>query len=771
MESENPRPTKKRHLAAEERQRAVRACAECRRLKEKCEDGMPCRRCRHLRRQCQFSNAPATVEKRAPDIATSFKEVMDRLQCMEYILKHHFPNLGLDIDSLRRMCDTLTLSTTQPATSTSLDPLGDEQPTESPGIEDEDCTVEYVDNTTAHYSGEFSHWNFSMHIKRNIDELMARSNVPRLDKENRVPAFMRVGEADPDSTSMADIVTILPPRPVATFLINVFFKHATSIYYYVDRAWLDSVLDRIYANLNGLRSKDITAACVVLMVLAVGTQYVHLDSPRQHSRGSVDAVMNPDSGSSWELDIGSAFYRQVAKLLSEVIHSGSLLSVQVFLLLGLYNLPIDASGLGYIYLNMAIKLAIQNGMHRKASRSVFDSSTKEIRRRIWWTTYCMERKIGIYHGRPASIARSDIDVDLPKNHDTGRMNADSFNTTGLLESMYLTSQAEGFLHEISRLRTCAKSEVGTILTEIKHMKAQLRGSWSPSHHDPRVGSTTSQHERPETRMEIHCRLECCLLHMFIGRPFILAHRQVRKDASASPESSGTPRQGFNGSQEQWGFLVQDCVAAAQEAINICHSLQTGDMALAKSSYIEYSSCRASLLVLIAYSICHCTNEFSSTLHKGLEAIREMASVGDSARSEVSLIETLEAALHRLHMFDSSPKEPTYQAGGLEQDGYEGLVNWYTRLRDSAMSRGRHPTYNGESAEVARPQNPVRVTQPRPNRNGQAATGIPHDFSIENFPFDFDLLNSDGNVAFFTPDLNEHGGPERELFENLMWMPK
>lgn len=29
----------------------------------------------------------------------------------------------------------------------------------------------------ADYSGEFSHWNFSMHIKRNIDELMAKANV------------------------------------------------------------------------------------------------------------------------------------------------------------------------------------------------------------------------------------------------------------------------------------------------------------------------------------------------------------------------------------------------------------------------------------------------------------------------------------------------------------------------------------------------------------------------------------------------------------------
>jgi hypothetical protein len=84
----------------------------------------------------------------------------------------------------------------------------------------------------------------------------------------------------------------------------------------------------------------------------------------------------------------------VAKLLSEVIHAGSLLSVQVLLLLGLYSLPIDASGLSYIYLNLAIKVAIQNGMHRKVSRNVLDPRTKEIRRRIWWTVYCMERFVG-----------------------------------------------------------------------------------------------------------------------------------------------------------------------------------------------------------------------------------------------------------------------------------------------------------------------------------------------------------------------------------------
>jgi hypothetical protein len=213
-----------------------------------------------------------------------------------------------------------------------------------------------------------------------------------------VPDFIRVGEADPGSTSISDIIAIVPPRPVAAFLTNVFFKHATSVYYYVDRRWLEGMLDKIYTNATGLQSRDITAACVVLMVLAVGTQYVHLESPEQHSHRSTSGSSDPES--SWELDIGSAFYRQVAKLLSEVIHAGSLLSVQVFLLLGLYSLPIDASGLGYIYLNLAIKLAIQNGMHRKVSRSGFSESNKEIRRRIWWTAYCMERFVPSFSTLP-----------------------------------------------------------------------------------------------------------------------------------------------------------------------------------------------------------------------------------------------------------------------------------------------------------------------------------------------------------------------------------
>ena len=192
---------------------------------------------------------------------------------------------------------------------------------------------------------------------------------------------------------MLEIINILPPRPIAEFLKNVFFKHATGSYFYLDERWIEEAVNVLYSGTSNLSAKDVTAACLVVMVLAVGTQYAHLESSHRQRRHSSAHLINPGSDTNSELDIGAAFYRQVARLLSEVIHSGSLLSVQVCLLLGLYSLPIDASGLGYIYLNLSIKLAIQNGMHRRTSPNAFDSNTAEIRRRVWWTAYCMERYV------------------------------------------------------------------------------------------------------------------------------------------------------------------------------------------------------------------------------------------------------------------------------------------------------------------------------------------------------------------------------------------
>lgn len=77
---------------------------------------------------------------------------MDRMRCMEFIIKHYFPNLALDIVSLQRTCKSLS-SPTPPRDQNEIIPepielSGNAQVSDSPDIGDEDCTIDRVDGTT-----------------------------------------------------------------------------------------------------------------------------------------------------------------------------------------------------------------------------------------------------------------------------------------------------------------------------------------------------------------------------------------------------------------------------------------------------------------------------------------------------------------------------------------------------------------------------------------------------------------------------------------------
>jgi len=126
------------------------------------------------------------------------------------------------------------------------------------------------------------------------------------------------------------------------------------------------------------------------MVFAIGTQFAHFSSQDGQITLSKSRNVVPESSSSPDDDTAINFYHAAVNLIPDVISLASIESVQAFLLLGVYSLPIDAAGLSFTYLGIAIKMAVQNGMHRKYSRGL-DARTIELRNRIWWTTYTLEK--------------------------------------------------------------------------------------------------------------------------------------------------------------------------------------------------------------------------------------------------------------------------------------------------------------------------------------------------------------------------------------------
>ncbi|KAM0550308.1 hypothetical protein ACHAPJ_008978 [Fusarium lateritium] len=182
------------------------------------------------------------------------------------------------------------------------------------------------------------------------------------------------------------------------------------------------------------------------------------------------------------------------------------------------------------------------------------------------------------------------------------------------------------------------------------------------------------------RAAMHLRLDYCLVRMFVGRPFLL--KRETQDSATSPSvpenSPGVNERSAPKPVSRRQELISDCITAATEALDICQQLQSSGMGLARASYPEYSACRASLLVLIAYSIRNFSDEFRKSLCEGLEMIREMSAAGESARSEVSLIESLERALARLHA-GARPDNEGSRGQGHSISEYEAFRSWGANL--------------------------------------------------------------------------------------------
>ena len=186
---------------------------------------------------------------------------------------------------------------------------------------------------------------------------------------------------------MTEAIAQLPPEPIATFLVGVFFKYAEGNTFYLEKDWIYEKLKLCYDPTTELSANDIPWLCSLFSVLAIGTQMAHME----------DDGSNPDPSETEDIavcsedSVGVVFYHVASKLVPDVILAASYESVQAFLLLATWALPVSTGGLSYTYFGLAMKMAIQNGMHRKYAGGCCDSRTIELRNRLFWTVYTLEK--------------------------------------------------------------------------------------------------------------------------------------------------------------------------------------------------------------------------------------------------------------------------------------------------------------------------------------------------------------------------------------------
>lgn len=386
-----------------------------------------------LKGQVLTSDSEDRLLDRAASVSHHELVEAERVRYMERILSYYAPGLTFDIQSLRKAAEDLK-SKHRESESDALSTKVDANELEDLAIDEEDFTIKALPNNTARKFHFLFFLNYGLSLAypggrilwrifiseflyedseedRRMDEdggtrcklKFSRSQYKKeatnivVQASSEVEPFedrWRATQLQSGSSLVSSSITCLPPRYVAEFLVQIFFKYAQTNNFYVEEDWLCQKLNICYTNPSSLSSDDAGAVCAILMVLAVGTQFAHMESPTPVNCLPVDSAANQDHHFS-EDEVGLTFYQFASKLLPDIIATASVRSVQACLLIGTYLLPLDTSGLCYTYFGLALKLAIQNGMHRRYHGEGLSSRMIETRNRVFWTAYTIEKSVTI----------------------------------------------------------------------------------------------------------------------------------------------------------------------------------------------------------------------------------------------------------------------------------------------------------------------------------------------------------------------------------------
>ncbi|KAJ9235380.1 transcriptional regulator family: Fungal Specific TF [Paecilomyces variotii] len=109
------------------------------------------------------------------------------------------------------------------------------------------------------------------------------------------------------------------------------------------------------------------------------------------------------------------FYMTALRHMCAVQELRSIQNIEAMALLVIYHLRSASSHGVWYMIGLAMRICIDLGLHRKANLVNLDPFTAQMRRRLFWSVYYLERVIAVSLGRPPSIPDSHIDLELPLN--------------------------------------------------------------------------------------------------------------------------------------------------------------------------------------------------------------------------------------------------------------------------------------------------------------------------------------------------------------------
>ncbi|KAK9783718.1 putative Transcription factor domain-containing protein [Seiridium cardinale] len=455
-------------------------------------------------------------------------------------------------------------------------------------------------------------------------------------------------------------VDAFPPRPVADFLLSVCINHGTDSFFYFNQAQLLAEVNEFYTNSASRLRSDCSFVCLAHAAFALGSQWTTMARP---GKSSTPLILD-------DSDPGRIFYNQARSLIPDVIDMPCLRAVQAPFVMGVYLLPASAIGSSYIYLGLALRKALALDLHLTSDEMSVGQEEKEIRRRVWWSIYSLERASTVKLNRPRSIDSSIITVSFPQRYEP----LDKWQKFDNVEHQIADARLMMILDKVAEPPEWPSASDGSTPFE-----AELKG-WKRSLPD----SLRLQNVHPQSsyyRATFHLYTNYYFTWIAMGKVSVVTVVRAKlryhlgRDSQA-PEIA-----------QHIEALAKTCVKAAKKTLRLFEDIRTTGN-LTRFSFTDFQACSIATIVVILAGILERDAGSERQVSFGLDCLKKMAEGNVTATMGVSFVEALQSianeAVAKLMQMRSNFNLPTDEPPPLQSD-YHSWASWLSRQNSSSNS--------------------------------------------------------------------------------------
>ncbi|TIA44811.1 putative fungal-specific transcription factor [Aureobasidium pullulans] len=577
---ETARATRSSEHRVEKKPRKSVACQRCHSHKIKCDGQKPCKNCK----VADNSKCDYPVKDRKTTVRESY--INDLLK---------------EIDRLKQQGSTPQSDHQLQSQSNTPDPSGNTD-SGNPLVRDDAWFVPLDESPI--FIGEAACTAFSSRLRQLLLHTQAEIHIARTHYVQ-----------DSQIVQAADENAPWPSRPQAYLLVESVIATVGQCYHISSLSSVRAILEKAYTDRASLSQMK---QCKLFALFALAQVY----SPR--------LAESQDSHFP-----GLPYFAKARALLPVLPERATADHVEILICFTIYCLAMNRRHSAYWYIGSAMRLAMTLGLHHNIAESQLpDLAARQMRARLWWTVYALDRFIASKIGHSAFILDDDIEVSPPSDVGlTDAQKGDVVSSDYLCASMRLASIAG---ETISTLYSRKKSD-RPFIQKVQAIFKSLR-DWSAT----LPKNVRMQPDKPASWhiVALHLSFNQCVI--LATRPTLL---QVFHVTNRTNRRDEIPQATF--------MLAETCVHTARHT---CRLLTQAWTALPALDYSSAQYLYAAATILAVANLCVGSNAMADkeTFQSAHHLMKQLDRLGNIAARE--FCQHLDAVLGCISRFEAEKSE-------------------------------------------------------------------------------------------------------------------